>query len=394
MVKKMLIRKKQISTISNGLCIGEANALRMQNSIVLYGRLQIENTISEFCMVLPLSPGKASVNMISGTENPITGSAGESSFVMNYRVDALGAHGVLRGWDYQDHPPFDDKPTQGTFDWGKLVGNIIAGLVMVAYVALAVASLGTSVMVTAFVVGSLAVCAYAAWDAKDGNVGESIEYMYTGLIAAVTAATAAHLAPYAAKFIANLFGVSTYPMALKYFIEGTSGSFMNNWLNNYENDSIEEMTMWALFSGVLNMALSPKVDKIEDAINGSLNYADDVAKYSDDIANTSLKRMLNKFSKAKLSLKEIKLLYGVSNPNDLARAIKANPKLLARQLAASTVDNEYIIADIIKNIVGDQVDSAATDTAKNIVDPLVNAWSDKLEKSSEQELVDLLNSLQ
>ena len=115
----------------------------------------------------------------------------ESSVIQSSQYDLLAAlHTHMEGWNQQTFEAYDDAPQEGSFDWGGLIGNVLAGLAAVAVVAFIVgtAGLGAPVVVGAIAVGSTAVIGQALSDYASGTVSSTETYITTGLLGAVAGA--------------------------------------------------------------------------------------------------------------------------------------------------------------------------------------------------------------
>ena len=120
----------------------------------------------------------------------LSGSA-ESSVIQSNQYDLLaGSHTHMEGWNKQTFEAYDDAPQEGSFDWGGLIGNVLAGLAAVAAVAFIVgtAGLGAPVVVGAIAVGATAVIGQALSDYASGTVSSMETYITTGLLGAVAGA--------------------------------------------------------------------------------------------------------------------------------------------------------------------------------------------------------------
>lgn len=118
---------------------------------------------------------RVSLIMAKGTGggNPPTG-GGDTVLTMQYQFDALGEQGILCGTEFCTYPPFDDEPA--SFDLTGWLINIAIGVAVAAvFVAAAILTAGTSVILTGALVGAaagaaVATTAIAVSDYKSGNV--------------------------------------------------------------------------------------------------------------------------------------------------------------------------------------------------------------------------------
>lgn len=109
----------------------------------------------------------------TGGGNPPTG-GGDTVMTMQFQFDALGEHGILCGTEFKTYPPFDDVPS--TFNFMGWVANLALGIAVTAlFVAAAVLTAGTSVILTGALIGAavgagVATTAIAVSDYQSGNV--------------------------------------------------------------------------------------------------------------------------------------------------------------------------------------------------------------------------------
>ena len=123
-----------------------------------------------------------------------------SGFTMENEYHMLGDQIQQWGSDKTTYPPFEDDPATWTpppvteekkkFNWGKLLGNVMAGLAVVAVVTavavLTVATLGAGAVVIgavaagAAIAGAAGVASMAASDIMRGEVSETRDYAWSG----------------------------------------------------------------------------------------------------------------------------------------------------------------------------------------------------------------------
>ncbi|WCF06479.1 HNH endonuclease [Paenibacillus thiaminolyticus] len=114
-----------------------------------------------------------------------------SGFSIENEYHLLGEHVAVVGRDRTEYAPYEDEPQEGEapkFDWGKLWGNVLAGLAVVAVVTLvAVATVATAgagavviaaVASTAAISGTAAVAGKAISDIRRGEVSDVTAYMW------------------------------------------------------------------------------------------------------------------------------------------------------------------------------------------------------------------------
>ncbi|MEB9896527.1 hypothetical protein P4K96_24130, partial [Bacillus cereus] len=92
-----------------------------------------------------------------------------SGFSIENEYHLLGEHVEVLGRDRTEYAPYEDEPQEGEapkFDWGKLWGNVLAGLAVVAVVTVAavatVATAGAGAVVIAAVASTAAISGTAA----------------------------------------------------------------------------------------------------------------------------------------------------------------------------------------------------------------------------------------
>ncbi|WP_334073959.1 MULTISPECIES: deaminase domain-containing protein [Paenibacillus] len=134
----------------------------------------------------------------------------QSGFTIENEYQILGDQVLQYGSDRTTYPKFDDEPATWTppkeekkkFSWGKLFGNVMAGLAVVALVTVAaaftVATMGAGAVVVGAVVagaamaGTAAVATMAISDIARGEVSDTGDYMWAAFrdssIGAVTGA--------------------------------------------------------------------------------------------------------------------------------------------------------------------------------------------------------------
>lgn len=131
---------------------------------------------------------------------------GQAALNMNNQYDIIGVATNLSGSVHTGYPNYDDEPIievveeaaeEKKFSWGKLIGNVLGGLAMVAVVAGAIAlTVGTGglagvAIIGAIAVGSSMVIGQAVSDVISGEVSDTSEYLFKGFVGAVAGATSA-----------------------------------------------------------------------------------------------------------------------------------------------------------------------------------------------------------
>lgn len=91
------------------------------------------------------------------------------------------------GHDTVTYDPYDDAPEEGQFDWGGLLSNVVAGLIVVACVVATVASFGVAgpILVAGAIAGAAAVASLGVRDYMRGNVSSTEDYMREAFIGTV-----------------------------------------------------------------------------------------------------------------------------------------------------------------------------------------------------------------
>ena len=151
-------------------------------------------------MVVALGPvsisGKVAVatalmgEVVMAKGNILTGEM-KTTQVQSNQYDLLAADFTrIEGWNQQTFEAYDDTPQEGSFDWGGLIGNVLAGLAVVGAVALTLATFGAAapVIIGAVAVGTTAVIGQTMSDYASGAVSSVETYMITGFMGAVAGA--------------------------------------------------------------------------------------------------------------------------------------------------------------------------------------------------------------
>ena len=134
----------------------------------------------------------------------------QASLMMSSRYDLLAmAHTQAEGWNQVSYEPFDDTPQPGKFEWGGLIGNVLAGIAVAACVGAAVAAstlffpaviaavagtaVASSAVTAAYVTGGLTALAGSAAaigtglkDIANGQVRDQTVYQNNACQVAVT----------------------------------------------------------------------------------------------------------------------------------------------------------------------------------------------------------------
>ena len=118
------------------------------------------------------------------------------------------------------HSPPIDIPQPGKFDWGGLIGNVLAGLTVVAAVGVTLATFGAAgpVVVGAMAMGSMAVIGQGVSDVVSGQVSSQEAYMRVGFWSAVAGAVSGMVGSGVSKVLTSKLNMFT-PMA----VNGLSG---------------------------------------------------------------------------------------------------------------------------------------------------------------------------
>ena len=135
------------------------------------------STLQELQTIRSPIQAQARVSLIvakgTGGGNPPTG-GGDTVLTMQYQFDALGEQGILCGTEFHDYPPFEDEPASFNLS-GWLINIAIGAAVAAVFVAAAILTAGTSVILTGALVGAavgagVATTAIAVSDYQSGNV--------------------------------------------------------------------------------------------------------------------------------------------------------------------------------------------------------------------------------
>ena len=145
----------------------------------------------------------------------------QASLMMSSRYDLLAmAHTQAEGRKQVVHSPPIDIPQPGKFDLGGLVGNVLAGLTVVAAVGVTLATFGAAgpVVLGAMAMGSMAVIGQGVSDVVSGQVSSQEAYMSVGFWSAVAGAVSGMVGSSVGKFLTSKLNMLT-PMA----VNGLSG---------------------------------------------------------------------------------------------------------------------------------------------------------------------------
>lgn len=172
------------------------------------------STLQELQTIRSPIQAQARVSLIvakgTGGGNPPTG-GGDTVLTMQYQFDALGEQGILCGTEFHDYPPFDDEPA--SFNLSGWLINIAIGVAVAAvFVAAAILTAGTSVILTGALVGAavgagVATTAIAVSDYQSGNVrgaGEAAFGIIGGSLMGAMAGASIAATPFAAEFYTPL----------------------------------------------------------------------------------------------------------------------------------------------------------------------------------------------
>ncbi|MDR0491454.1 MAG: DUF6531 domain-containing protein, partial [Oscillospiraceae bacterium] len=132
------------------------------------------------------SPTQISINYTAGQD--IGSASNPPSNMTAYQggVMCVAEEGqtINVGHDVRTYPPYDDKPEEGKFDWGALLGNILAAVAVVAAVAVIAATAGLAAA-PVLVAGGMAIAGMVARDIRRGNVSSMDDYIYKAFAGSV-----------------------------------------------------------------------------------------------------------------------------------------------------------------------------------------------------------------
>lgn len=136
------------------------------------GRIEFEG--GSIRLDSPIQIESECLNEKVSRRNPPTG--GSTSLVMQYQFDMLGEQGVLCGWEHVEYRAFEDAPTEFALT-GWLTNLVLGAIVGIVFVGLAIATMGTSTILTGLLLGAatgtfVATGEIAITDMKDGEVTE------------------------------------------------------------------------------------------------------------------------------------------------------------------------------------------------------------------------------
>ena len=217
----------------------------------------------------------------------------ESTQVQSNQYDLLSTgYTHMEGRNQQTFEACNDAPQEGSFDWGRLIGNVVAGLAVVAAVAFVVgtAGLGAPVVVGAIAVGSTAVIGQAISDYTSGTVSSVGTYIITGLMGAVAGAVSGGVG-------AMVEGAIPAGAALfaKMGIVGGSGvleTLIENTIMGQETTGTDLIFAFIASAGLFGIGdnLLPILKRGGQAISGMV---DNATKYVDDVLGDIGKRLDN-----------------------------------------------------------------------------------------------------
>lgn len=140
----------------------------------------------------------APIGEISMAKGSILTGEVESTLIQSNQYDLLATeHTHMEGWDQQTFEAYDDAPQEGSFDWGGLIGNVLAGVAIIAAVGLTLFTFGaaTPVIVGAVIGGGLSLGFCAAGDVLNGEVSSLGTYVYKTLSGCISGAVTGKLGP-------------------------------------------------------------------------------------------------------------------------------------------------------------------------------------------------------
>ena len=159
----------------------------------------------------------------------------ESSVIQSNQYDLLAeSHTHMEGWNQQTFEAYDDAPQEGSFDWGGLIGNVLAGLAAVAVVAVVCTGIGilavgigamaastaTAIVTGAVVGGVVSVGACAVSDVLSGDVSSMSDYIFSAMSGAITGAIFGGVS--SSKFFLSLKNI----IPSKFFLRTTQAGIM------------------------------------------------------------------------------------------------------------------------------------------------------------------------
>ena len=217
--------------------------------------------------------------------NALSGSI-ESSVIQSSQYDLLAAlHTHMEGWNQQTFEAYDDAPQEGSFDWGGLIGNVLAGLAAVAAVAFIVgtAGLGAPVVIGAIAVGATAVIGQALSDYASGTVSSMETYITTGLLGAVAGAVSGGVG----AMIEGALPAGATALA-KMGIVGSSGvleTLIENTIMGQRTTGTDMAFAFVASAGLFGIGdnLIPILNQLRRGGQAVGSMLDNAAKYIDDV---------------------------------------------------------------------------------------------------------------
>ena len=304
----------------------------------------------------------------------------ESSVIQSNQYDLLAAlHTHMEGWNQQTFEAYDDAPQEGSFDWGGLIINILGAACVVAFVvAVTVSTFGVGAAVTAGIAGGMAIMGRAVYDIERGEVSSSGEYFFTAFVGTCVGAISGF---YGSMFLSSASGVVStavnrlihiflnpnpliiFRFALSEaqgtFAIGVLSSIAVGFLDNYEKIAPEEIVGWSIVSGILSIPVAKLSGMLRKVLEKYMTRHLEIQKLF-GMSNRELAQRIRQGILQSVSSDEIKALYGLRNPNDLARAIRDKPKELAKLIVDSIIENGGSLYHITREELFDVAEELAT----------------------------------
>ncbi|WP_346012689.1 hypothetical protein, partial [Intestinimonas butyriciproducens] len=304
----------------------------------------------------------------------------ESSVIQSNQYDLLAAlHTHMEGWNQQTFEAYDDAPQEGSFDWGGLIINILGAACVVAFVvAVTVSTFGVGAAVTAGIAGGMAIMGRAVYDIERGEVSSSGEYFFTAFVGTCVGAISGF---YGSMFLSSASGVVStavnrlihiflnpnpliiFRFALSEaqgtFAIGVLSSIAVGFLDNYEKIAPEEIVGWSIVSGILSIPVAKLPGMLRKVLEKYMTRHLEIQKLF-GMSNRELAQRIRQGILQSVSSDEIKALYGLRNPNDLARAIRDKPKELAKLIVDSIIENGGSLYHITREELFDVAEELAT----------------------------------
>lgn len=305
--------------------------------------------------------------------NPATG--GDASIEMEYGFDLLSLGSTVYGTECKNYPPIDDSPQAGRFQWGKMIANIIAAVVVVAVIACLLSpALPLAAIKAGAIMAGIVLTFRAIDDGLSGNVSEENAYLFDGTVGFISGAGGNVVGELGRKFSLKFFkkmassplmpkimsktvGVlaEKAPWIIPFFnkvtpqtlskgtgalLDGASGSLFFDLLQNaigvpagYSDEKTDREIITSMaFSAAASLLASRLSNKFDDLINEKEQIADKIDDAITGTTHGSVPKRIKLFEELTgMNIigkpAELRSIYGAATNAELAVMIKNNPQL-------------------------------------------------------------------